>query len=127
MVFIHYCEENSNKVIRLELFLMEENIPCMVVKDDDTVINLLQKKLRNHLNKFIMPPNYRNGNWIIDQRLLPGTLLHTVEKIPTIKTDDTSDIMKYFQDIGSIANADKDKLSNYWNKRKPKRIYEFFR
>lgn len=127
MVFIHYCDDNANKVIRLQLFLMEYNIDCVIVEKDDTVVNLLRQKLYDRLHVFIQAPKHDNlgqNGW--NERLLPGSILNTVSKIQGVKEKETNDVMKYFQCIGAIANADQNKLKNYFKGRRKTKIHDFF-
>ena len=126
MVFIHYCDDNANKVIRLQLFLMEYEIDCMVVEKDDTVVDLLVKKAIGRLGLFISEPKNDNEWQMGDERLLAGSIKNTVSKIPTVKEKETGDVMKYFGCIGAIANADQTKLKKYFKSRQKKTIYEFF-
>ena len=131
LVYIHQHPDNSEKALSLQLFCSDHGIDHVLVEDAFDVYKLLGYIAKNGGNRerFIQPTfgSIADSGWTKDGALLNGSLRSIILKLPYVNEKNNEEVISYFKSMGSMINADRDKLRIAFGQKKSKFVYDFFR
>ena len=131
IVYIHNHEENTEKALSLQFYCSDHDIPHVLVNDAHHVAKLIKIITKSSVHqRFInvkVDGSYLDTEWGKDDCLINGSLPNLITKLPYITEKNSKEVMRHFECMGALINADRDALRIAFTRRQTEFLYKFFR